>query len=485
MNSMALNPTLTRIVPPMSVVFLLLLLLTCLSGIAQPTDSIPLRHGAHRIGNRTDSDMAHWRDYGLGQFIHWGLYAIPGGFWHGQPVNGAAEWIRSSKKVDPKEYDALISQFNPVKYDPVAWALMAKNMGTKYVTFTTKHHDGFCLWPSKYSDFTIMQSPWKKDIIKPFVEAYNKQGIDVYLYFSIMDWHNPDWRYELKTKSDSVAFDRFKEFTKNQLTELLTLYPTTKGLWFDGTWDKSWKASGAFSDELEQYLKKLRPGLVIGSRLRADEKGNRHLDANGRLMGDYHQVWERKIPETIAEVKGYDWECVMTVPENQWGYNARWSGHVKSSSEIIEMLANCVSKGGNFVLNFGPKGDGSFREEEIRLAKEIGNWMAVNGEAIYAAGQSDFRKEDWGYYTKSKTSGKTYMVVFNTPVTNMLKVNIPKNQKIASQKLLGSKQVLPLEHIEGRMHYIRLPGGVRQQPAVIELQLISDDQKKELDVPKT
>ncbi|SEO95343.1 alpha-L-fucosidase [Mucilaginibacter gossypiicola] len=391
---------------------------------------IQLQHGAHRLGRRNDADMARWRAYGLGQFIHWGLYSIPAGEWNGKMYNGAAEWIRTWKEVSPQAYDSLIYRFNPTKFNPDSWAAVAKQMGVKYVTITTKHHDGFCLWPSKFTDFTVANSPYKKDIIGPLVKAYDKQGIDVILYFSVMDWHNPDWRYDIKTRDDSIAFNRFKQFTRNQLLELLTQYPSAKGLWFDGTWDKSWVKQAAFADSLETEMRKLHPGLIIGSRFRADEYGKRHFDSNGNLMGDYEQGWERKIPEKITDVHGNDWDCVMTIPENQWGYAKTWQGHIKTADELLEMLAKCVSLDGNFVLNFGPKPDGTLRAEELSLAKAIGDWMTVNKEAIYNGEYAGFIKQDWGYFIKSTASNKIYMLVFNIPVSGVLRVATPSHMAI-------------------------------------------------------
>lgn len=433
---------------------------------------IPLLHGAHRIGKRTDSTMAQWRGYGLGQFIHWGLYSILGGKWNGKYYNGAAEWIRSWKDLPNKEYDVLYKQFNPQNYNPKEWAKMAKDMGVKYLTITTKHHDGFCIWPSKYTNYTIAASPYKKDLIGPCVEAYNAAGIDVYLYFSVMDWNNPDWRYDLKTKEDSVAFDRFKQFTKNQLTELLQLYPTIKGFWFDGTWDKSWQKSGAFSDSLEQHLKSIKPDLVIGSRLRADEKGNRHFDANKRLMGDYEQGWERKIPKTYTDVHGNDWDCVMTIPENGWGYAEKWMGHWKTSYELIEMLAQCVSLGGNFVINFGPKVDGTYRPEETKAAKEISDWMKVNSQAIYNCEHADWEKQDWGYYTHKTGTNKIYMLVFNEPISGQLKVK-PNNKQVVSKAYLltDPQKNLAMEEIDYGAFFLNFPVKKSKLPYVIVLEV--------------
>ncbi|HVI45014.1 MAG TPA: alpha-L-fucosidase, partial [Chitinophaga sp.] len=438
----------------------------------QVKDSIPLEHGAHRIGLRTDADMQRWRSLRFGQFIHWGVYAIPGGEWNGKTYNGAAEWIRSWKEMPNKDYDNLYKQFNPTQYNPVQWAQAAKDMGAKYMIITTKHHDGFCLWPSKYTRYTVAATPWKKDILGPMVDAYNKQGIDVYLYFSIIDWNHPDWRTSLKSAADSVAWKRFKVFVKDQLTELLTRYPSVKGFWFDGTWDESWKSDGAFTDELEQYLQKLHPGLIIGSRLRADDKGARHFDSNNRLMGDYEQGWERKLPEKISDIHGNDWEGVMTVPVNQWGYNARWSGHIKSANELVEMLVRSVSLNGNFVLNFGPKGDGGMRTEEQVLARQIGSWMKDNGEAVYGCGYAGLEKQDWGYYTRKADTDTIYMVVCNVPVSGNLRVKIPPRQSIISASLLNNTSVsLTPEVIERNEYFIPVERKKYDAPFVIMLKV--------------
>lgn len=440
-------------------------------------EKITLLHGAHRVGKRTDATMEKWRGYGLGQFIHWGLYAIPGGAWNGKQYNGAAEWIRSWNGIPKSTYDSLNYSFNPTAFDAKAWAKTAKQMGARYVTFTTKHHDGFCLWPSKYTKYTVKNSPYKKDIVKAVVDAYDQEGIDVILYFSVMDWNHPDWRYDLKTKEDSIAFERFKKFTRNQLIELLTNYPTVKGLWFDGTWDKSWVKQAAFADELETEMRKLRPGLIIGSRFRADENGKRHFDSNGVLMGDYEQGWERKIPAKIEDVHGNDWDCVMTVPENQWGYNAAWNGHLKTGTELIEMTARCVSLGGNFVLNFGPKGDGAIRQEEIKLAEEIGDWMKINQEAIYNCEYAGFDKQDWGYFTRKTGTDKVYMVVFNVPLSGALRIKTPSKTAIKKAYMLAdAEESFVLEEISAEEYFLHLKKSTNSKPFVIVLETLKSTQ---------
>lgn len=452
--------------------FLMILFLSV--AYAQDKEQVKLIHGSHRIGKRTDEVMQKWRGYGLGQFIHWGLYAIPGGEWNGKQYDGAAEWIRSWNGIPKSTYDSLIYKFNPVNFNPEEWAGIAKSMGAKYVTITTKHHDGFCLWPSKYTSYTVAKSPWKKDVIGPLVDAYNKAGIDVILYFSIMDWNHPGWRYDIKTKSDSIAFEGFKKFTRNQLMELLTRYPTAKGLWFDGTWDKSWVKQAEFADELETEMRKLRPGLIIGSRFRADEFGKRHFDSNHVLMGDYEQGWERKLPNKIEDVHGNDWDCVMTVPENQWGYNKAWKGHIKTSNELIEMTAKAVSLGGNFVLNFGPKGDGSIRDEEKKLAAEIGDWMKVNHEAIYNCEYAGLEKQDWGYFTKKTGTNKIHMIVCNVPVSGAYQVKLPTGKGISKAYLLTQpEERLRVEEIQSNAYFVHYKKTGADQPFVLVIETSS------------
>jgi alpha-L-fucosidase len=450
-------------------------------GAVEKRSSITLEHGSHHLGRRTDAQMETWRNYGLGQFIHWGLYAIPGGHWKGKYYAGAAEWIRSWDGMPKEDYDNLYKQFNPKNFHAKAWAAQAKNMGARYVIITTKHHDGFCIWPSKYTDYTIANTPYKKDALKEIVDAYDAEGIDVYLYFSIIDWNQKGYRSAPpQTMEEKKVYGEFKTFTANQLKELLTMYPSTKGLWFDGTWDKAWVEQATFADSLETALRVLHPGLIIGSRFRADENGRRHFDSNGDLMGDYEQGWERKLPNTIEEVHGNDWDCVMTVPENQWGYHSDWRGHVKTSTELIEMMVKSVSLDGNFVLNFGPDGQGSIRPEETKLAKEIGEWMKANHEAIYDCGYAGSEKQDWGYITKSRKTGKYYLVIFNVSVSGGIKIKMAPGTGIGKvYDLANNRKVYEPEELhrsgQGNEYLIHLKEKP-QQPKVIVLE--SSDQDK-------
>lgn len=408
---------------------------------------IPLKHGAHSTTMRADEQMERWRDYGLGQFIHWGVYAIPGGTWGDKTFRGAAEWIRVWSEIPNSVYDNLYKEFNPVNFDAAAWAKMAKYMGVKYLIFTTKHHDGFCMWPSKYTDYTIEHTPFKRDIVGELVEAYTAVGIDVYLYFSIIDWSHPGYvsggninsadvkkRYQsdpdytpFTSKAQEEKYEEFKTFTRNQLLELLDNYPKIKGLWFDGSWDVAWVKNAPWVDALGKELRAKHPGLIIGSRFRSDELGNRHEDANGYLIDDYDQRYERNLPKNFEETKGFDWDCVMTVPENQWGYHKDWSlSYVKTPYELIEMTVRATSMNGNLVVNFGPDGLGNIRKEEAYIAKEMGKWISKNGDAVYGVRRSILEKQDWGHATQK--GDKVYLTVFHHPLNDLLRVKIPSTR---------------------------------------------------------
>ncbi|MFV0540997.1 MAG: alpha-L-fucosidase [Aestuariibaculum sp.] len=458
-------------------------ILVCLmfSGFTWAQNKKEVKYGQLKELPRQDKAMQKWRSNRFGQFIHWGLYAIPGGVWEGKTYPGASEFLKGAAKISNSDWDALIHEFSIEKFNPKAWAKMAKDMGVKYVTLTTKHHEGFCLWPSKFTDFDIENTPYKKDLIRAFIDAYVAVGIDVNLYYSVLDWHHPDWRYQIKDDMDRQAFERFKTFVENQLVELVTRYPEVKGLWFDGTWDQSWKDNGKFSYDLEKKLKMLSPGLIVNSRMRADEYGSRHFDSNGVLMGDYESGYERRLPDPWnTEVTKNDWECCMTIPENQWGYHKDWTiSHIKTAYELIEMLVQCTSQNGNFLLNFGPTKEGDYRNEEVKIAKEIGNWMAINGKAIYNCGHAGLTKQGWGYYTKPYGLNQVNMVVFNRPINGKYKVKLEKGQLVKKAYLLSKpKSILNYEEITKGTFSIDTPNIEENAPFVIVLEIESKDSKK-------
>lgn len=444
-----------------------------------PADmATPLEYGAERLGKRQDPDMQRFRDNRLGVFWHWGLYAIPGGEWDGKVYPGAAEWLKAWAHVSTPDWMALMEHWNPTRFNARSWARMAKNMGARYVKITTKHHEGFCLWPSAYSSYTVAQTPCKKDLIGELVKACNEEGLDVHFYFSVMDWSHPDYRSDIKTKEDEEAFSRFLEFTENQLKELATRYPTVKDFWFDGTWDASIKKNGWWTAHVEKMLKEMIPGVTINSRLRADDYGKRHFDSNGYLMGDYESGYERRLPDPVKDLKvtRWDWEACMTIPENQWGYHKDWSlSYVKTPVEILDRIVHAVSMGGNMVVNFGPQADGDFRAEEKSISEAIGKWMKKNGACIYGCGYAGLDKQDWGYYTRN--GSQIYMVVFNLPFSGQLTVKLPKGMQILRAETLLDQEDLRFVETERNTYNISIPVKKVTEPFVIRLETVSSQKE--------
>lgn len=463
----------------------------------KPTEEKEVKYGPIVSPDRTDENMEAFRNYGLGQFIHWGVYAIPGNEWEGVSARGgaaASEWIRSwggdNVPDDWKNiYDNLYKQFNPTDFDAKRWAKQAKDMGATYMIFTTKHHHGFALWPTKYSDYNITKSPYKKDIVKEVVDAYTEEGIDVYLYFSVLEWGNPDYFYKApETEEEKEKYDRFLQYTRNQLLELLDNYPEIKGFWFDGTWDQAWIQSYEFTYNLEKEMREKHPDLIIGSRFRNDEHGKRHFDSNGNLLGDYEQGWERKFPQEFEWLDGNDWDAVMTIPPNGWGYMKDWSGlYIKTTDDLLDMLMHSVSMNGNFVLNFGPDGLGNMHPGEDKLAEEIGEWIKVNGEAVYGVRHAGLPTSKQDYYTKKDDT--LYKTVFNRPVNNIVRIAVPKKatEVPVSAKLLANDETLEVKHadigldLDKNTYYdVYLPENFQSERAfVIKMQLGSAKSKAE------
>ena len=354
---------------------------------------------------RTDAAMEEWRDSRFGQMIHWGIYSVPGGVYDGKKIDYAAEWIEVAGHIPTTVYDGYVKQFDPKNYDPKQWASLFKAEGVWYVVITTKHHDGFCLWPSKYTKFSIASTPYKKDLLKPLADAVRAQGMDIGFYYFIIDWNNPDYRAAIKNPDDTKAYARYLTFMKAQLTELLTEFGDIKILWFDGRWDPSYKNSPQIGKDLEAYLRQIKPGLIINSRVRAYDS-----------IADYESGYERKLPTTAPKT---DWETCMTIPPLTWGYH-RDPGPMKSPREIVEMLVRCASMNGNFLLNLGPKPDGTIRSEETERMAAIGKWMQTNGQSIYGTRGLSLTLPPGVYATQK--GNQTYLHVFEWPKDGALKV---------------------------------------------------------------
>jgi alpha-L-fucosidase len=384
-----------------------------------------------------EARMDWWSRARFGMFIHWGLYSIPAGEWKGNTNH--AEWIRTTAQIPLAEYDKFVGQFNPVKFNATDWVRMAKNAGMKYITITSKHHDGFCLFDSKYTDFDVMSTPFRRDILKELADACHKEGIKICWYHSIMDWHHPDYLPRREWEKDRPAagadFDRYVQHMKNQLKELLTNYGEISVLWFDGEWEATWNQK--YGTEIYNYVRSLQPNIIINNRVGAGRAGMEGFTKAGEFAGDFGTP-EQEIPAT--GMPGLYWETCMTM-NNNWGYN-KHDDHWKSPEDLIRKLADIASKGGNFLLNIGPTAEGVFPEPAIERLKALGDWMKVNGEAIYSTKASPFKTLSWGRCTQKSVDGgvRLYLHVFDWPTDGKLVVPGILNNPSRAYLLSDSKK---------------------------------------------
>jgi alpha-L-fucosidase len=396
----------------------------------------------NRTPEKPADQMQWWRDARFGMFIHWGLYSVPAGEWNGNTSH--AEWIRTTAQIPLEEYNKFVGQFNPEKFNADEWVKMAKDAGMKYITITTKHHDGFCLFDSKETDFDIMSTPFKRDIMKEMAAACQKYGVTMCWYHSIMDWHHPDYLprrdWEKDRSADSADYDRYITYLKNQLKELITNYGKIGVLWFDGEWESTWTHERGL--DLYNYVKSLQPDIIINNRVDVGRGGMGGLNKEGGYVGDFGTP-EQEIPATGIE--GVDWESCMTMNDH-WGYN-KTDKNFKTSEDLVRKLIDIASKGGNFLLNVGPTSEGLFPQESIERLKEIGEWMKVNGDAIYGTQASPFKELPWGRCTRKADGSNTilYLHVFNWPADGKLQISglgnkIKKISQLSSGNSLGFTQ---------------------------------------------
>ncbi|MBA4700900.1 MAG: alpha-L-fucosidase [Ruminococcus sp.] len=346
--------------------------------------------------------MEWYKEARFGMFIHWGLYAIP----------ARGEWVRSTEEIPKEEYMKYFDEFDPASYDPGAWAKTAREAGMKYVVLTAKHHDGFCLYDSQYTDFKSTNTPCGRDVVAEFVEAVRAEGLKVGLYFTLLDWYHDDYphfgdknhpmRNDPQYPNEHRNFDNYLTYMHNQVREICTNYGKLDVLWFDFSYDdmrgEKWKAA-----ELMDMVRKLQPDVIIDNRLEASGEGFGSLAAGDPTPyhGDFVSPEQIIPPNGLQDVNGNDlvWEACVTMNGN-WGYHAT-DHYFKPASMLIRKLVECVSKGGNLLLNVGPDANGNIPQESLTALSVMGAWMKQNGKSIYGCGKGDIPKPDYGRVTKS------------------------------------------------------------------------------------
>ncbi len=374
------------------------------------------------IKTETDAEkkerMEWWRDSGFGMFIHWGLYSIPAGQ-YGDDKNHA-EWIQETANIPVEEYEKYALQFNPVNYDAQEWVSMAKDAGMKYIVITSKHHDGFCLWDSKVSNYDMAdRTPYKKDLLKELAEACEKENMVLCFYHSIMDWHHqqaqginhPDYNYG--TGPNPEFSNYVSNYMYPQLEELLGNYGKIGVLWFDGEWITEWTEEQG--KELYDHLRNIQPDLIINNRVGKGRQGMEGMNAYDDAAGDFGTP-EQEILEGTSDL---DWESCMTMNDH-WGFN-QFDENFKSTETLIHNLVDIAAKGGNYLLNIGPTADGLFPDESIIRLKEIGDWMDVNGEVIHnSRGTRHYKENEEIYYIQNKEGSILYAVLTQWPGHSVL-----------------------------------------------------------------
>jgi alpha-L-fucosidase len=368
----------------------------------------------------------------FGMFIHWGVYS----------VLGDGEWVMNNRKMTVTEYEKLAPQFNPTEYNATEWVALAKAAGMKYITITSKHHDGFAMFGTKQNQWNIVDAtPYKKDVLKALADECHRQGIKLFFYHSELDWHSPDYYPRGSTgqtagRPESGDFNHYLEFMDNQLRELLAGYGDIAGIWFDGWWDKS--DADWHLDRTYRLIHSMQPAALIGN--------NHH-----RLPfpGEDFQMFEKDLPgqktadfNTTSEVGKLPLETCDTI-NNAWGYN-KDDKHFKSTARLIQYLARAAGYNANFLLNIGPMPNGRIQPEFIERLRGVGKWVERNGESIYGTRGGPLPPTSWGATTQRP--GKIYVHVMDYAGDLLALSKLPP---VKSSKVLTSGAKVDVTQIEG------------------------------------
>ncbi|WP_052266182.1 alpha-L-fucosidase [Pedobacter kyungheensis] len=395
--------------------------------------------------------MKDFMDKRFGMFIHWGPVSLRG---------TEIGWSRD-KQVEKNDYDNLYKEFDPTLFNADAIVKTAKDAGMKYLTITARHHDGFCLWPSKFTEYDIAHTPYKKDIVGALNEACKKQGIKFCIYYSVLDWHHPDYPIHSsasQTIDPKADMSKYISYMKNQLKELITNYDPYM-LWFDGQWEKPW--TDEMGKDLYSYLKGLKPDVIINNRLGKEFAAmeNKKID-HSKMVGDYDT------PEQTVGRLNMDtpWESCFTIC-NQWAWKP--NDKMKSLKECLAILSKTAGGNGNLLLNVGPMPDGRIEARQITRLKEIGQWLKINGEAVYGTLGGPYQPTD--AYATTRNGNKIFVHVLKTDAGAISLKNIAGRKPLKAYVLGGEKVSLEPGTSDFKINLPKTQSGDLQYVIAIEM----------------
>lgn len=344
------------------------------------------------IVRATPEQIAQWRSLRFGMFIHWGPVSLTG---------KEIGWSRASETTDTatrwQEYDELCKRFDPERFDAGAWADLAVDAGMKYMVFTSKHHDGFCMWDSEYTDYDIMETPFGRDVMGELAAACKKRGIAFGPYHSICDWRHPDYGYSHRAKpgfepeGGEPDFGRYFAYLKNQLAEMQRKYGPFLVFWFDGEWEAPWTREHGV--ELNNYCKRLQPDALVNNRVDKGRRGMQGMFEGEGYAGDFGTP-EQEIGAFNLETP---WETCMTIGK-QWAWKP--DDEVKTLKECLTVLVNAAGGDGNLLLNVGPRPDGRIEPGQADRLREMGAWLEIHGDGIYGTRGGPYKPGAWGASTR-------------------------------------------------------------------------------------
>jgi len=368
--------------------------------------------------------MKWWHEARFGMFIHWGLYS----------VIGRHEWVMENEGIPVKEYEQYARMFKPKPNAARDWARLARQTGQKYMVMTTKHHEGFCHFDSKLTDYCAPKQGPGRDLVKEYVEAVRAEGLRVGFYYSLMDWHHPDGA---RCATDEQARRRFVDYIHGQIRELLTNYGKIDILWYDVAWPLD--AKGWESEKMNDMVFQLQPEIIVNNR--------------NKLEGDFSTPEQQ-----ITADSKHAWESCMTLNDS-WGYN-RGDDNWKSPKTVVRNLITCARDTGNYLLNIGPRGDGSIPEESARIFTAVGRWMQRNGATIYESDTCQPRRSNYASFTRK---GNTlYMHVYFWPGSTVSMGGL--RNKVKSVKLLAGGKNVAFDQDDFRLRMTGLPEQAPDDP---------------------